>query len=315
MHVAVRSPRGYVMNTQTGDANPAVPLPNMLARLENRYLGERGPWQRKLGSAETALSGLPAIDAMYQGHRTRTRVVIARGNKTDFVFTFTAPIDLYADQERNFDWVLGNFMPGPGERPADTSVVENSGKGQDQAMPRVPVRAGGTVDSFAAGRPAPSQTATPAPDMHRFTDPGYGFLMDYPKEWEVTKPTAFSASFSGPEGQASHDAVVSVQNVNPAGARSSEESATIATADLLKALDRGTQHLTVLGEGKLSESPGSQFIARYDYSGTTYRKWAVVVPRPNGKIAHVWSFTAPDAAFDDFRPVAESMLRSWTLTQ
>ncbi len=312
MHVAVRSPRGYVMNTQTGDANPAVPLPNMLARLETRYLGERGPWQRKLGSAETMLSGLPAIDAMYQGHRTRTRVVIARGNNTDFVFTFTAPLDLYADQERNFDWVLGNFKPGPGERPAAPPVAQS---GPDKTMARVPVRAGGTVDSFAAGRPVPNQAATPAPDMHRFTDPGYGFVIDYPKEWEVTKPTAFSASFSGPEGQASHDAVVSVQNVNPAGARSSDESASIATADLLKALDQGTRHLTVLGEGKLAESPGSQFIARYDYSGTTYRKWAVVVPRPDGKIAHVWSFTAPDKAFDNFRPVAESMLRSWTLTQ
>ncbi|HBC07155.1 MAG TPA: hypothetical protein DC046_06165, partial [Rhodospirillaceae bacterium] len=106
-----------------------------------------------------------------------------------------------------------------------------------------------------------------------------------------------------------------VQNVNPAGARTGDESAVMATADLLKALEAGTRGMTVLGEGKLAESPGSQFIARYEYSGTAYRKWAVVVPRPEGTIAHIWSFTAPEGSFDSFRPVAESMLRSWTLTQ
>lgn len=315
MHVAIRSPKGYVMNLQTGDSNGIIPLPGMLARLESRYLGERGPWLRKLDEQTLAVAGLPAIDANYQGHRTRTRVIIARGNKTDFVFTFTAPLDLYDDHERIFDWVLTHFKAGEGEHPAQAPVAQSDQGMEPKAPVKMPVRAGGEVASFAAGRPDPGPAMAPPPDMNRFTEPGYGFLMDYPKAWTVNKPTAYTATFSGPEGATSHDAVVSVQNVNPTGAQSGDQAAVMATADLLKALQSGTRGMKVLGEGKLAESPGSQFIARYEYSGTTYRKWAVVVPRPQGTIAHIWSFTAPETAFESYRPVAESMLRSWTLTQ
>ncbi|MBB92334.1 MAG: hypothetical protein CMF68_15320 [Magnetovibrio sp.] len=316
MHVAVRSPKGYVMNLQTGDSNPLVPLTGMQGRLESHYLNEqRGPWLRKLADGTTVVAGLPAIDAIYQGHRTKTRVIIARGGRTDFVFTFTAPLDLYDEHVQIFNWVLINFVPGEGERPAQAPVVDATGAKAPKTPVNVPVRAGDHVASMAAGRPEPGPSAAPPPDMKRFVEPGYGFLMDYPKQWTVSKPTAFTATFSGPEGAASHDAVVSVQNVNPAGARTGDESAVMATADLLKALEAGTRGMTVLGEGKLAESPGSQFIARYEYSGKAYRKWAVVVPRPEGTIAHIWSFTAPEGSFDSYRPVAESMLRSWTLTQ
>lgn len=315
MHVAIRSPKGYVMNLQTGDSNLQIPLPGMVGRLEARYLGDRGPWLRKLGGEQVVIAGLPAADVSYQGHRTKTRVVIARGNKTDFVFTFTAPLDLYGEHEQIFEWVLTHFKPAADERPAETPVAQAVEDKQPKAPAKMPVRAGDTVASYAAGRPAPNVGAVPAPDMNRFTEPGYGFLMDYPKDWTVEKPTAYTATFSGPEGAASHDAVVSIQNVNPAGAQTGEQAAVMATADLLKALESGTRAMRVLGEGKLAESPGSQFIARYEYSGQAYRKWAVVVPRPEGTIAHIWSFTAPEASFESYRPVAESMLRSWTLTQ
>ena len=315
MHVAIRSPKGYVMNLQTGDSNPLVPLAGMLGRLESHYLGEQGPWLRKVSDGTFALAGLPAIEGIYQGHRTKTRVIIARGNVTDFVFTFTAPLDLYEDHKHMFEWVLTNFATGDRERPAQAPVAEKSNDKTDKMPVAAPVRAGDTVASLAAGRPEPGPAAAPPPDMRRFVEPGYGFLMDYPKEWTVSKPTAYTATFSGPQGASSHDAVVSIQNVNPTGAQTGGQAAVMAAADLLKALESGTHGLTVLGEGKLAESPGSQFIARYEYSGRTYRKWAVVVPRPQGTIAHIWSFTAPEGSFESYRPVAESMLRSWTLTQ
>lgn len=312
MNMAIRSPNGYLINLQTGDRNDSIPLPDMLGRLEANYLNDRGPWQQKLRQEETRLAGLPAVEAIYQGHRTTSRVVIARGAKTDFVLTFVSPGDLFIEHSRVFDWVIANFKAGPMD-------MEGAAAQTAQARPappaNVPLRAADSVAAQASGRPDAGPGAAPPPNMHRFTEPGYGFLMDYPKDWIVEKPTAFTASFSGPKGTPAYDAVVSIQNVNPAGAHSGNESATIAAADLLKSLEKGTRGLTVLGEGNLAESPGSQFIARYDYSGRTYRKWAVVVPRPEGTIAHIWSFTAPDKEFDSYRPMAESMLRSWTLTQ
>ncbi len=309
-HLAMRSPKGFVMNLQTGDRNREVPLDGMLGRLEARYLGGQGPWLRKLSAKQIQIGGLPGLQAIYEGHRAKTRVVIARGQATDFVFTFVAPNDLYAEQGGTFDWMLANFRP---------AAVDMAGQAAQPAREAgasvVPVRSAATVDSFADGRRSRAEAPSTGPAMHRFVEPGYGFHMDYPMDWTVHKPTAFTASFSGPDGSPAFDAVVSVQNVSPKGAHSSKESAAIAAADLLSALDTTTREMTVLAEGNLAESPGSQFVARYEFSGKTYRKWAVVVPRPSGQIAHIWSYTAPDPSFDAFKPVAETMLRSWTLTR
>ncbi|MEK9673710.1 MAG: hypothetical protein VW268_14605 [Rhodospirillaceae bacterium] len=316
-HLTMRSPEGYLLNVQTGDRNGDIPLPSMLARLEQRYLGEQGPWHRKLNAEEMNVGGLLAISALYRGHSARTRVVIARGAKTDFVFTFLSPTDLFERQERTFEWVLDNFKPDSPELTKQaTAAAPNQGAVQPGpgSAPQ-PIHAGGSVASLADGRPAPDKPDKPRADMKRFVEPGFGFMMNYPIDWQMNKPTAFTATFSGPEGSQAYDAVVAVQNVRPGNSETKEQSATAAAADLLSSLSKSTDGMKIIAEGNLAELPGSQFVAKYSYAGKAYRKWAVVVPRPEGQIAHVWSYTAPDAAFDQFQPVAQSMLRSWTLTR
>src|SRR5690606_24267662 len=120
-----------------------------LARLESRYLGDQGPWQRKQRQETLVLAGMPASDATYQGLRTTSRVVIARGAKTDFVFSFGAPGDLYVEHSPVFDWVLTHFRPGAGE------VASPHIAAPDQKAPAsAPVRAASSVAPQAAGRPA-----------------------------------------------------------------------------------------------------------------------------------------------------------------
>ena len=55
---------------------------------------------------------------------------------------------------------------------------------------------------------------------------------------------------------------------------------------------------------------GRQFVASYEHNGRRFRKWALVLPRPDGEVAHIWSYTAPVEQFDTYRPVAEQMLNS-----
>jgi hypothetical protein len=73
----------------------------------------------------------------------------------------------------------------------------------------------------------------------------------------------------------------------------------------------GEQPLTYRS-GRLSLA-GRQMLVTYSFGGERYQRWAIVVPRPTGTVTHVWSYTAPEAKFETFRPIADAMLKSWTI--
>ncbi|MEK9726392.1 MAG: hypothetical protein VW405_23315, partial [Rhodospirillaceae bacterium] len=58
---------------------------------------------------------------------------------------------------------------------------------------------------------------------------------------------------------------------------------------------------------------GRQILVVYRHAGETFQKRMIVVPRPDGSVAHVWSFTAPRNDFAALAPAAEGMLRTWTI--
>ena len=115
VQVSIRSRRGYIINLQTGDANPALSLAHMIAKLESKYLGEGKPWSQKLGGQASQLTGLSAVEALYEGAGTRVKVVVARGVKTDFVIIFFAPVESFENLEHEFNWFLSNFSPNPAD--------------------------------------------------------------------------------------------------------------------------------------------------------------------------------------------------------
>ena len=117
VQVSIRSRQGYIINIQTGDANPTLPLAKMITKLEMKYLGDGKPWSQKLGTQSSTMGGLDAIEALYEGAGTRVKVVVARGVKTDFVIIFFAPVESYEMLERKFNWFLSNFLPNPAEIP------------------------------------------------------------------------------------------------------------------------------------------------------------------------------------------------------
>ena len=90
-------------------------------------------------------------------------------------------------------------------------------------------------------------------------------------------------------------------------------------ADLKSQLASAAKDVTYVGESPVVYQKnglrleGHQLLASYLHQGQRFRKWAVVLPRPSGTVAHVWSYTAPESRFERYRPIAESMLDSWTI--
>ena len=289
--VVIDSRHGYRVIIQANDINPKIILSEMNEKFESQYLGQGKPLSLKLYERPVTVAGLEAIEAKYEGAGSLAKLVMMRGVKSDFVFMFFAPRERFEVLDREFQWLLDNFQPNPADHPATA------------ARPEKP-------------RPPPGQAVAPG---KRFADVGYGYTIQYPGDWEVSKPSAAIAAFSGPKGSDSYFVVVSIQNVQPPAAKTPAEATQAALADHKAALTREARDARVIGEqsliyknGKLNLA-GRQMVVTYTHAGERYRKWTVVVPRPDGAVVHIWDYTAPEKRFDDFRSIADAMLRSWTI--
>ena len=290
VQVSIRSRQGYKINVQTGDARPKVSLAQMTAKLEAQYLGPGKPWSQKTNQRTLSVAGPAANETIYEGAGTRVRVVIARGEKSDFVFMFFAPRETYESLASKFDWILASFQPNPADRL-----------------------------TAAGGGPSPGAGAKTGFAPKRFAEPGYGYSIQYPGDWVVTQSSANTAIFSGKKGTDAFHAIISIQNGKPPEAKTPAQAALRALADLKASLSREASSVVFVGEQPLTYKnenlslEGRQIIVTYTFAGERYRKWALVVPRPSGTVAHIWSYTAPDSQFRTFRPFADAMLKSWTI--
>ncbi len=286
------SRQGYRIIIQTNDVNTQIPLPRLNDRFEAQYLGQGKPFSLKLQEQPATIAGLQAVEARYEGAGSLARLIMARGVKTDFVFMFFAPRERFDTLDREFQWVLDNFRPAVADQTA-------------AAMP--PVRA------------MPAKPPQPAAQTKRFGDARYGYTIDYPGDWGVDTPVATIASFSGPKGTDAYLARIIIQNVQPPAAATPVQATVAAMADQKSLLEREARDVTLLMEQPLTyKSPrfslaGRQMLVTYSFGGDRYRRWIIVVPRPKGTVTHVWIYSAPESKFDTFRPVADAILKSWTI--
>ena len=293
----VQSRHGYVMTLQEGAADPSVPLVAMMRRLESRYLGDARAWRQKIHEAPVQIAGLRAYESFYEGERTRWRVVIARGAKTDFIFMFYAPPDAFEKLNAAFGGMIASFRP--------------SGEELKGAM----------VTPAPSPKPAAiARKVVPPPTLlNSFEDPTYGYAMSYPGAWQHQQDGPFAVVFSGPEGSPDYYVTVSVQNVQFAQSKTPVAAAEVAYDSHKSLLEKSAKALRFDGETAFNYDrggvrlKGQTFLARYDHGGMLFRKWAVVLPNPTVPVAHIWDYTAPDDRFDTYRPVAEAMLKAWSI--
>lgn len=280
--LSVRSRKGYMVNLQSGTTNPAIALKDMPIRLEAKYLGEGKPWSHKIKQNHTTISGLPAVEVFYQGTNSRARVDIIRGPRTDHVFIFFAGEREYPSLIHEYEWMLSHFRPGP----------------DDIVKPRVTLTKNSSL----------------------FNEPGFGYSIRYPLEWEQAVPTPMTAMFSGKEGSPSYSAIVSVQNVAPPRATSSENAAELALAGLVESLQKSVQKLRYIDRQDWSydrnghQIQGREVVVAYSHAGQDFMKRIIVVPRPYQNLAHIWSYTAPISIFKSYAETADRMLQSWEIT-
>lgn len=288
--IAIKSRKGYMITVQTSAAQKGTPLPELMARLEQRYLGNGRPWSRKLGGQPTKLAGLAAFETMYEGAGSKVRVIITRGAKYDYAFIFIAPPQEFNRLVGDFNWVLQSF------RPAHGGPDGQAGGGGD-----------GLVEMMAG-------------KVQRLKDSGLGFTIEYPLSWNVEQGAGPFVVISGPKESPAYFATINIQNVlPPAGVTDITEATQDVVRDLKRRLKEADSGVRFPGHGAYRYSDqgqtlhGLQFTVEYERGATKYKQWTVVLARPDNGIVHVWSYAAPEDRYERYGAIAGHMLQSWRI--
>jgi hypothetical protein len=283
--ISIRSRKGYTISLQAGASRRHVPLNQLSRFIEAQFVGPGKPWRQRVKERKTEVSGLPAYEVHYEGPSNLSQVYFVRGQKLDYVFIYIAGHREFPRQLHEFAWILDNFSP-----------------------------------SVSADVDKSNQYLTRA---NKFSQSKYGYSMLYPADWEQSSPQTTTMMFSGRKGTPAFTSIVSIQNVATTHAVSdtTEKEAAVlwATEDLKANLSRAASSVTfsidqpwnyIRGKSKLT---GRELSVSYKHQGQSFRKVIFVVPRPDQRVVHIWSYTAPENDFAKYQPLAEQMLKSWII--
>ena len=288
--ISILSRKGYVINIQSGPKRPKIPLSRMPSLLEAKYLGEGKPWETRGNVGLSKVAGMPSQNVTYQGAGSKTRLVIARGQSTDYVFIFIAPEQTFKRLEAEFEWVLTNFKLN----------IENTGIQNHQHAVQ-------------------NQSGAWEIRTQRFSEPGYGYVIEYPFGWDLIKSKGMAATFSGRKGTLDHAAIIGIQNIEPPDASNPNQAAQLAFNQMKKSLIKAVTNFKVLEDKVWAyEQAGTNLTGRhllivYEHAGIAFKKRMIVLPRLKGTVVHAWSYTAPQSQYATLQPHAERMLKSWKI--
>ncbi|HEY3277294.1 MAG TPA: hypothetical protein VGJ94_11785 [Syntrophorhabdaceae bacterium] len=146
-------------------------------------------------------------------------------------------------------------------------------------------------------------------------EPNLGYTISYPGDWVYAYQAPHIVIFTPRKGK-DGGPVISLRNLNSTkipGGRYKDSDAVIETlmTQLKTAKDVSVYepepYPYAKGQTKLM---GKQLTAEYSIRGEKYKQYVVVLPRPTGEVFHLWSFVAPEKAYEAFLPTAKAMLHS-----
>lgn len=158
------------------------------------------------------------------------------------------------------------------------------------------------------------------PALKLFKEKAAGYTTEYPADWvyEVSGTSTFV--FSGPSGTRAFYSTVSIQNLLSVKAGGSYRDVDSVVSDLVRQFQTaGGFKMSGITPFRYSKGgvqlTGKEFVAEYTKSGTKFKQWVIVLPRPGERIFHTWFYTSPMEQYDEFLGTAKAMLNSWTIIE
>ncbi|HEY3277520.1 MAG TPA: hypothetical protein VGJ94_12945 [Syntrophorhabdaceae bacterium] len=162
--------------------------------------------------------------------------------------------------------------------------------------------------------------AEPLRGTKTFNKAGFGYVIQYPDGWLSYTEGRHTAMFIGKEGTKQNYPTVVIKNLLAASQGGKFRAVDGVITDLENQL-RSTSEAMVFNPEPFKYTKdgfnltGTQCVAEYTIKKERFKQWAVVMPDGNKPSFYVWSYTAPEAAYDVYLPIAKAMFDSWVLKE
>lgn len=150
-----------------------------------------------------------------------------------------------------------------------------------------------------------------------FADKELNLAINYPANWEYSKPDSSSVLFNGQQGTPDFTASVFIKMISLKQYAYSH-SAQQLIKHLQQQLSTAAQDVRLLKKDKLNlpshlkNYTGMYFIATYTQKNVAMKKLQYVIIGPN-QIAYTWEYTAPAMLFEANFDNAQRMYESWII--
>ncbi|WP_028895069.1 hypothetical protein [Syntrophorhabdus aromaticivorans] len=152
-----------------------------------------------------------------------------------------------------------------------------------------------------------------------YQEQGAGYSIRYPGDWIHYTQAGHTVVFIGKKGGETYLPTVTIKNVfsvRMKGGKYKDVDAVIQDfeAQLKTAKEPSVYEPKTFFYTKNGLAlQGKQFVAEYALKGEKYKQWVIIIPRGDGQVFHVWSYTSPASRYENSRGIAKAMLDSWTI--
>lgn len=149
---------------------------------------------------------------------------------------------------------------------------------------------------------------------------GYGYSIGYPYNWEAVNQQGYIALFHDKTPEKSQLATVNVQLLATKKEKGKYDDFEAAYNDFKKQITDSTQQVSFTNEEpyeikdiKGTILKGKQFTGLYQFEGTPYKQWQIILPSSDGRFVLTWGYTAIASHYDASKALAMKMLKSWQI--
>lgn len=146
------------------------------------------------------------------------------------------------------------------------------------------------------------------------------YSIKYPSSWDYEKTGPGTVVFSGKNGTQSYFSTVNIQTVLTKKTGGDFTSVKDFMTDLKKQAKSQSPNANFTDSGPIQikaangmDVKGEFVTFIYDYKEKTFKQWQIVVMRGDEQVFYAWAYTALVDRYDVDLPVAEAMLKTWTI--
>lgn len=146
------------------------------------------------------------------------------------------------------------------------------------------------------------------------------YRINYPVSWSFNETPQGTLTLNGKPGTPSFQSSVNIQTVftkRTGGHFSNIDEFMTEVKTQAAAL---TVHPAYIKSGPIvvrlqdgQRLRGEYLVFTYQANGQVYKQWQIVVLRQDKQVFYTWAFSAPVAQYDKDLPIAQAMLRSWSI--